>query len=460
MTRASLSPIVDVWFSGDDLPAVSNGTVERVVVVGAGMSGLVAARALALDGIDVVVVEGRDRVGGRTHTIDLAGAAIDLGASWIHDGTGSPTLPLVDALGIERMPAPSTGIVLGAAVLNRVDGVFPDVDARTALTGAMAGLVMGAGDPSALEPGVALDRAMAKLLDVVDPDVRATLGALLAMNEGKDADEVDFGWLASLFFAPGAEHEDVMPRGGYRGLVDHLASGLEIRTGQSVQQITQDADGVTVYTTDGTVTASHALVTAPLGVLKSKAIEFVPPLPDAHVTAIERVGFGALEKVVLAYESAVWQVDGQPTHVTIVDSPRPQWPIILDLSTWYGVPVVVGMATGAFARQLAAMPEAARVAALHDTIRAIGGPDTPEPIAFATTNWASDPFLRGCYANAAPGTDAAQHQADLTALATPHGRVLFAGEHTCERGTSTVDSAWLSGVREAARLLQRRELRL
>ena len=133
----------------------------------------------------------------------------------------------------------------------------------------------------------------------------------------------------------------------------------------------------------------------------------------------------------------MWQVDGTPSHVTIVDSPRPEWPLILDFSTWYSVPVVVGMATGEHGRALAAMPEGARVASLHDTICAIAGPDTPDPIAFATTSWATDPFLRGCYANIAPGTTPEQHAADLAALATPHGRVLFAGEHTCERGTST-----------------------
>ena len=146
--------------------------------------------------------------------------------------------------------------------------------------------------------------------------------------------------------------------------------------------------------------------------------------------------------------------------MTVVDSPRPEWPVILDLSTWYGVPVVVALATGDHGRALAAMPEAERVASLHATICEIGGPGTPEPIAFATTTWATDPFLFGCYANIAAGTDPAQHAADLTTLATPHGRVLFAGEHTYERGTSTVDSAWLSGVREASRLLQQRELPL
>jgi len=437
-----------------DVPAPVDGPVERVVVVGAGIAGLVAARGLHLSGIDVVVVEGRDRIGGRTHTIDLAGAAVDLGASWIHDGAGSPTLPIVDVLGIERMPASSAGIALGSAVLNRVDGTFPDVDGRNMLSGAMAGLAMSAGTIDQVEPGADLEAAMATLLPVIDPDVRGTLGALLAMNEGKDADEVDFTTFASRFFAPGGEHEDVMPRGGYRGIVDHLAAGLDVRLGEAVCRIAQTSDGVTVETSAGTVSGTHAIVTVPLGVLKAGGIELDPPLPSEKLEAIERMGFGVLEKVALAYERPVWRVDGAPSHVTIVDSPRPDWPVILDLSTWYDAAVVVGMATGDHGRKLAAMSEDERVATLHATICEIGGPGTPEPIAAATTSWATDPFVRGCYANIAPSTDLERHAADLSALAEPHGRVLFAGEHTCERGTSTVDSAWITGVREASRLLQ------
>src|SRR3954452_24941523 len=251
VTNGPVSPVIHAGDPAADIPAPVVGPVERVVVVGAGMSGSVAARALQLSGVDVVLVEGRDRIGGRTHTIDVAGAAVDLGGSWIHNGAGSPMLPLVDALGIERMPASNVGIALGASVLNRVDGVFPDADARTALTGAMAGLMMSAADVGALEPGLDLDQAMAKLLAAIDPSVRATLGALLAMNEGKDADEVDFTTFASAFFGSGADHEDVMPRGGYRTVVDHLADGLDIRTAHSVQRVEQGSNGVSVHTSSG-----------------------------------------------------------------------------------------------------------------------------------------------------------------------------------------------------------------
>src|SRR5262249_43406815 len=158
-------------------------------------------------------------------------------------------------------------------------------------------------------------------------------------------------------YSGAVDHEDVMPRGGYKTVVDHLAKGLDIHTSQPVRRIEQSSETVTVHAGEHTFEGTHAIVTVPLGVMKAKTIAFDPPLPTAHQGAIDRTGFGALEKVALAYERAVWQVEGQPTHLTIVESPRPEWPEILDFSAWYDVPVVVGMATGSFGRALAAMPE-------------------------------------------------------------------------------------------------------
>ena len=173
MRGEAATAIVHVEDRGGDIPTPVDGPIQGVIVVGAGIAGLVAARALQLAGVDVVVVEGRDRIGGRTYTIDVAGAAVDLGASWIHDGAGSPMLPLVDALGIERMPASNTGIALGASVLNRVEGSFPDIEAREALSAAMAGLVMSAPHFDQVRGGADLDQALGHLLGAVDPTCAA-----------------------------------------------------------------------------------------------------------------------------------------------------------------------------------------------------------------------------------------------------------------------------------------------
>jgi monoamine oxidase len=426
---------------------------HKVVVVGAGISGLTAARALHRAGVDVVVVEGRDRIGGRTHTVEVEGVPVDLGGSWIHNGASSPMLRYVDSLGIERMPAVTSAIAFNAAVFDRTDGEYPDIEARSALTGAMAAFALAGAQVEQLRAGLDVAEAMTKVLTDVDPAIRRTFGALLAMNEGKDDDDMSFDFLRKHFFGVGEMHEDAMPRGGYRGVVDALADELTIHLETTVERIVQGGDGVIVHTSSGAFDGSHVLVTVPLGVLKAAAIQFEPPLPAGHLAAIERMGFGVLEKVAIAYDRAAWQVDGSPTHVTIVDSGGPDWPMILDLSTWYGAPVVVGFATGARGRALAGMPESERVAALHETICALSRGEAPTPIATTATSWATDPFVLGCYSNIALGTEPGQHLADVETLGTPDGRILFAGEHTCELGTSTVDSAWLSGLREASRLL-------
>jgi monoamine oxidase len=446
--------LIDADTRLDAPPEPVVGPVTRVVVVGAGIAGLTAARALHLSGIDVVVLEGRDRIGGRTNTVGLGEAAVDLGASWIHDGAGSPVLPYTDALGIERLPAAPSGIVLGATVVDR-GGAAPDEDARAVLTGALAGFVLSRDHIGDVTAGADLETALAELLPDVAAPVRNQLGALLAMYDGADASEVSFATFSSFFFAGGVEDQDVLPSGGYRRIVDALADGLTIHTSTPVDRVHQRGDDVVVHAGDATYAASHVIVTAPLGVLKAAAIGFEPELPAAHTAAIGRMGFGVFEKVALEYPEPVWQVDGSSSHLTVIDDVERRWPVVLDLSTWYDAPVVVGMAVGAHARALAALTEDERVVHLHDVVRALGGPDTPDPIRRVTSSWTSDPFSLGCYTNITPDSDPEQQVADITTLSTPHGRVLFAGEHTNPTGTSTVDSAWLSGIREAARLLGR-----
>jgi phytoene dehydrogenase-like protein len=83
-----------------DVPGGVTGPVERVVVVGAGIAGLTVANALAHAGVACVVVEARDRVGGRLHTIDLAGCPVDMGGSWIHHPIGNPMRAFADQVGV------------------------------------------------------------------------------------------------------------------------------------------------------------------------------------------------------------------------------------------------------------------------------------------------------------------------------------------------------------------------
>ena len=164
------------------------GEVTRVVVVGAGISGLVAARALRLAGVDVVVVEARHRIGGRTHTVDVAGTPVDLGAAWVHDGVDAPTLPYLDAIGIEVLPARITDMYAGAAVIDRKNGSYPDDAAGTELEVAIGAFVDNAQALADTDANLSLADAIEQILPHERSAVRATLGRFLSSFDGADAD--------------------------------------------------------------------------------------------------------------------------------------------------------------------------------------------------------------------------------------------------------------------------------
>ena len=433
------------------------GEVTRVVVIGAGISGLVAARALRLAGAEVVIVEARDRIGGRTHTVDVGGTPVDLGAAWVHDGVGAPTLPYLDAIGVEVLPARITDMYDGAAVLDRENGSYPDEAAGATLETAIGAFIGNA--PALADTGANL--SLAEAIEQILPDeraaVRATLGRFLSSYDGADADDVGLAAFSQFFFGVGVEDHDVFPRGGYRGLVDALATGLDVRLSSVVRTVRSGDDGVeVVIERDGApdvLVASHAIVTVPLGVLKADAIEFEPPLPPAKLTAIDTLGFGAFEKVVLAYDQQYWQ-PSESGVVIVLDGEAGQWQALIDMSDWYQRPVLVAITTGTPARELAALPEAERIASVVAIVDELSGGTAPAPVASAASNWFTDPYSRGCYSRVSRNGDAASTIASITDLAAPHGRVLFAGEATDLDALALVDGAWTSGIREAKRLLR------
>ena len=243
----------------------------------------------------------------------------------------------------------------------------------------------------------------------------------------------------------------MLPSGGYQRLVATLADGLSITTGSDVTGIDGSDDGVTVTTADGsTHHATHVLVTVPLGVLKAGSIRFDPPLTGTKQEAIDELGWGAFEKVALAFDEPLW-ADGGPHHLVVADAVERGWATIVDHSTWYGQPVVVGHAGGAHARSaLADLSDAERVASLVGVLEPIVGRPIV-PTEWAVSSWTQDPCSMGCYSGPS-GVDPGQERLP-DALAAPHGRVLFAGEATARTGASTVDGAWLTGIREAKRLL-------
>ena len=432
-------------------PPVLPGPTRRVAVIGAGIAGLTVARLLQAAGVEVVVLEARERIGGRIHTMDLAGATIDLGAAWIHGRSGNPVAAMADAYGIATEPHPYTPIALWDAVEGRF---AEEAEIKAALRRERAFLAALASLRRELGGGASVQAAIDAHLARLGLPARAERYARLVLEQYMT--ELDYGGpsartsLALLDEDEFYGDDDHRIVGGYRALLGPLAEGLDIRLAAPATRIVHDTAEVRVTTAGGAeFAADRAIVTVPLGVLQAGAIAFAPGLPASKVAALGRLEMGSLEKIFLRFDAAFWPraTDAAWLHA---GAARGELPLIIDATAAAGAPTLVLLHGGQRAREaLDRRSDAALVASALGVIAATLGISAPAPLAAQVTRWRSDPWSRGSYSFPALG----QRLDDFDALAAPVGeRVLFAGEATSPAGFGTVHGAVLSALREAQRL--------
>jgi monoamine oxidase len=438
-----------------DVPARAAEPVERVVVVGAGIAGLTVANALAHGGVDCVVVEARDRIGGRLHTVDLAGSPVDLGGSWIHTPVGNPMRAFAQHVGVpcrSANPLPElAGFDCGEA--RRLSAAEFEASLSMQLEGfpkAVGRLLGELGPDASAADGIEAFIAGSALAPGPARRARQALRALIEAESADLAERQSLRWMWNEIEYGGHYFGDV-PVGGYRRLVEAMAAGVDLRLGVDVAEVARSAGGVLVRGRDGTTEeGSHVVVTVPLGVLQRGALRFLPALPPDRLSAIERLGFGRYEKVALRFDEPFWRAAGLP-HAMIF--PRdPEAPVLWAIGQdAFGAGPVLAFHIfhSAAGHVLDVTADDAAQWALDLLAEAIGS-SPPAPAAVAVTSWATDPYSGGAYTHIPPGAT----PADADLLGEPiGGRLLFAGEHTQSARMAYADGAMTSGIREAKRLL-------
>ena len=411
---------------------------QRVVVVGAGVSGLAAARRLADAGVEVTVVEARTRIGGRTWTDTSLGLPIDLGGAWIHGSEGNPLTDLAEQAGARTVETNfEDTIVLDNGSV--VDGAAVDAIGRewTRIMNDVASMTEDASPDASLADALVDTGA-----DLNNPLMQWLVAGAIGSEYAADPDELSLRW-----FGNEGEFEgpDLILPGGYRQIVDHLARDLTITLDAEVTRIAHNDSGVTVETAKEIFEADRVIVTVPLGVLKANTIVFDPPLPEAKRLAIQRLGFGLLDKVVLKFDEPFWteQFDMRSDMLGIAGRDQPVSDLVNSLR-FTDVPLLIGLRGGANALAREADSDDVTVSQVVAALRA------PEPSGVLVTRWAADPFARGSYSFLAVGSS----PDDQEALAEPVAdRLSFAGEATHSEYFATVHGAYLSGMREADRIL-------
>ena len=432
--------------------SLSGPRPERVLIVGAGITGIAAARALQQAGVPVQVLEGRDRIGGRIHTVSVGGVAVDAGAAWIHDPVGNPLSQLAAAAGLRVVDLTMERIVRASALIypqTRQVRSRPWTKWRLQLHALrIQDALSRAGQSASASVAASLDALVnAESMSVSDRSaVRRLLDTLNATLWASTLEELGLANLQAETLYGGGDEVIV---GGYGTLVARLAASLPIRKGAEVREIHAGTADATVVMADGSVEkGSHVIVTVPLGVLQSGAIRFEPPLGHAHGAAIASCNPGRFEKVVLRYEQRWWSEWG--LGALLLEPADPDLPLWMDFSSVTGAPTLVGLCGGSKADALLDGGGGGRAASsAHDLLARLFAHRIPPPVDTYVTAWREESFTRGAYASLRPR---APRQTPLD-LATPHAqRILFAGEHTSLDRGGTVDGALRSGVREACRL--------
>jgi monoamine oxidase len=426
-------------------PAVARGRDRGpVVVVGAGVAGIVAADRLRRAGYDVRVLEARHRLGGRIHTWrGWPGTPLDLGASWIHGyAAGNPITPIARRAGARLVPSSYDSGRVHIAPRLRAEGVRPHYRRWAGVVAEAERRAHRRPHDMSLAAAVRREVGDLHLSELEREELAFYLNAGYTTEWGADPDE-----LSARTVDQGKEYgptgEDAFFPDGYDRVPAYLARHLDVDRGIVVRRVVLRPRGVRVETSAGPIHARAVVVTVPLGVLEHEGIAFVPGLPDRHERAIDRLGMGGQSKTFLRIDEPFWPA-GEDWQEFL--GPRHgAW------AEWFsmakaGLPVLVAFHGGDRARELErAEPGDVRCEAMR-TLRTMFGRGLPVPLDVVTTRWSRDRFAHGSYSTNATGST----RADRLALGEPvDGRLFFAGEATEPDYSSTVHGAYRTGRRVA-----------
>lgn len=416
----------------------------KVVIIGAGVAGLSAAQFLKSQGIDALVLEGRNRIGGRIWTDRSFGIPMDMGASWIHGPDGkNPITPLARQAQAKTFTTNDDSLLYWNHQGKQVsDGQFAQ-DER-----AYAQLLE---QIEKLAERLPTDITVAEAIRRINPQhlhnlaMQYRLTAYMEFDAGGPIEKLSAQyWNADEQF-PG---QDVLFPNGYDAVTNLLSQGLSIKTNHIVRSIVYAHRQVTVKTNQGDFAADRVIITLPLGVLKSGNVSFIPSLPKEMTRLIAKMEMGMVNKVALLFPRVFWDANKQ--YFGYESAIKGKYPYFLNARTFTAAPVLITFALGNYGLTMEQHSNQQIANDVMEHLRLMFGNHIPKPTQILVSRWTADPFALGAYSYPVVGVT----NEDFTKLGQPvAGTLYFAGEHTQANYRATVHGAYLSGQRAAKQLL-------
>jgi monoamine oxidase len=405
----------------------------EVAIIGAGAAGLGAANALKNSGLSVLVLEARDRVGGRAHTIMASpDVTFDVGCGWLHSADQNSFVKIAEDLNFEinKSLPPWRERAYGKAFPQderddymRALDAFYDRATKAAIEAEQSGRDVPAS--LFLEPG----NRWNPMIDAISTYINGCELDSVSLIDMEAYEDTDLNWRV---------------RRGYGALIAAYGATCPLALNCQVTLVDHSAKRIRIETSRGSLTADKVILTVPTNLIADEAIRFHPPLP-AKVDAARGLPLGLADKVTLALdEPEALPAEGNLRAATMRTA----------MGTYhirpFGQPCIEGFFGGRFAQSLEdAGPGTLAAESINEIVSCLGNDFRRKLKPLAESRWAHDPFARGSYSHALPG-----HAGDRAVLAVPvDGRLFFAGEATSPDFFTTAHGARDSGERAAEEVL-------
>ncbi|XP_053571814.1 lysine-specific histone demethylase 2 [Bombina bombina] len=437
---------------------------KSVIVVGAGPAGLAAARQLHNFGIKVMILEARDRIGGRVwDEKTFKGVTIGRGAQIVNGCINNPIAIMCEQLGIKMRKLREKcdliqkgGKLTDPSIDKRMDFHFNamlDVvaewrkDKSQQQDAPLGDKIQEVYKAFIQESRIKFTEVEEKVLQFHLSNLEYACGSNLHLVSARS-------WDHNEFFAQFAG-DHTMLSNGYSVIIDKLAEGLDICLNSPVRNVDYTGDEVQLTTSDGqTYTAQKVLVTAPLALLQKGVIKFNPPLPEKKVKAINSLGAGIIEKIALQFPYRFWDSKIQGAdffgHIPSNSSKRGLFGVFYDMDPEGKHAILMSVITGDAVAAIKDLDDKQVVKQCLVVLRELfKEQEVPVPVKYFVTRWAKDPWAQMAYSFVKTGGSGEAY--DILAEDI-QGKVFFAGEATNRHFPQTVTGAYLSGVREASKI--------